>query len=208
MTRQNRRANTIRVQQIRARDPKRRAHKIAGELGISRERVRQILVELGLPTDTREPRKPRICPDCRLPILAKPNRDQKNPRHQECYERSTRRRRLPFLIANGYTDEMASRFVWQRMWTCIDCGRMKMFNYNADVPPLRCHSCNGKLTGMARQLTDGICKYDHCGEPFQPTMRSNIYCSNRCRLGQLRITAAASYRRRKDEMVRLERLAS
>ena len=55
------RGNTSRqIKSIRADDPNRKAISIARELGISRERVRQILLDLGLPTKvcTRKYKRP------------------------------------------------------------------------------------------------------------------------------------------------------
>lgn len=45
------------IKTLRNKDPKMSAAQIAGELGISRERVRQLLLQLGLPTDTRIDRR-------------------------------------------------------------------------------------------------------------------------------------------------------
>ena len=50
------------IVRIRRKEPNKPAAHIARELGVSRERVRQLLVELDLPTNTA--RKPVYCIDC------------------------------------------------------------------------------------------------------------------------------------------------
>ena len=56
--------NRQKVFEIRQEHPNKSATEIAIEVGISRERVRQILTKLGLPTKVRNPYIPRHCRDC------------------------------------------------------------------------------------------------------------------------------------------------
>ena len=62
-------ANKQRVLDIRKKDPLRKAIDIAWEIGISRERVRQLLNELGLPTNLKNPKKIYLCRGCGRSIL-------------------------------------------------------------------------------------------------------------------------------------------
>ena len=62
-------ANKQRVLDIRKKDPLRKAIDIAQEVGISRERVRQLLNELGLPTNLKNPKKIYLCSGCGRSIL-------------------------------------------------------------------------------------------------------------------------------------------
>jgi len=56
--------NKQRVLDIRKKDPVRKAIDIAIELGISRERVRQLLNQLGLPTNLKSPKQIYLCRNC------------------------------------------------------------------------------------------------------------------------------------------------
>ena len=56
--------NKQRVLDIRKKDPMRKAIDIAIELGISRERVRQLLNQLGLPTNLQNPKQIYLCRNC------------------------------------------------------------------------------------------------------------------------------------------------
>ena len=56
--------NKQRVLDIRKKDPMRKAIDIAIELGISRERVSQLLNQLGLPTSLKSPRQIYLCRNC------------------------------------------------------------------------------------------------------------------------------------------------
>jgi hypothetical protein len=68
------------VFEIRQQYPTTSATEIARQIGVTRERVRQILNELDLPTSFELP--PRYCPDCGAPILSK------QIRCGQCYARA------------------------------------------------------------------------------------------------------------------------
>ena len=57
------------VLELRRRDPKMLANHIAIELGVSRERIRQLLKEAELATDLRPPAKVHHCKQCGSEIL-------------------------------------------------------------------------------------------------------------------------------------------
>ena len=62
--------NKQRVLDIRKENPTRRCIDIAFDLGISRERVRQLLKELGLPTNLQNPKQIYLCRKCGHTIRA------------------------------------------------------------------------------------------------------------------------------------------